>query len=189
MDKLIKENAYGNKDKPVLIKLKGMIAQFTEDGLLNLEEYTNLFPREDTHHLSIEKNGFKWIWFYINHEGIRNDKPRGGDKLFTHPKIRTFAKDIFDYYEKEKGIKYIKKKLIDAFRNDTVTTSDLQRWFGNLTEIKDGYTNEDWDNLCRDENGNNVTYEVKFQLRLEIANLYKLALSEMKVKIEREIRK
>jgi hypothetical protein len=50
---------------------------------------------------------------------------------------------------------------------------DLQRWFVNLGELKPGYTNDDWDRLCRDEYGANRVGELVFQLRLELANLYR----------------
>lgn len=181
LSKLLKENAYGSKDKTILSKLKGIIAQIAEEGLLGLEEYTSLFPKKvESHSLSVKNDAFKWIWFYLNHE-IINNKPKGGDNLFTHPLIKTFAEDTFDYYQKERGIKYIKRNIVDAFKKGDVTTADLQRWFINLGGIKDGYTNEAWDDLCRDENGNNVTHEVRFQFRLEIANLYRLAVAENKI--------
>jgi len=60
------------------------------------------------------------------------------------------------------------------------TKLDLQKWFLNLAEIKEGYTNEDWDSLCRDENGNNNIWELMFQLRLELTNLYRLTMPETK---------
>jgi hypothetical protein len=41
-----------------------------------------------------------------------------------------------------------------------------------------GTRNEDWDDLCRDEQGNSVVYEVRFQLRLELANLYRQAIAQ-----------
>lgn len=178
LTKLLKENAYGNKDKTLMVKLKGLIAQLAEEGLITLEEYTALFPGEEVHHgLLVKKDAFKWIWFYLNHEELADVKPEGGDILFTHPLIKTFARDTFDYYLKEKGLKYIKRNIIDEFKKGEVKTLDMQRWFINLAEIKEGYTNEIWDDLCRDENGNNNIYEVRFQLRLEMANLYRLAIS------------
>ncbi|MBI5181338.1 MAG: hypothetical protein HZA06_00315 [Nitrospirae bacterium] len=189
LGKLLKENAYGNKDKTILSKLKGILAQFAEEGLLTLEDYTMLFPRkEESHSFSVKNNAFKWIWFYINHEAINNTKQEGGDKLFTHSLIKTFARDTFDFYQKERGIKFIKRNILEAFKKGEVVTYDLQRWFVNLAEIKDGYTNEAWDDLCRDENGNNVTYEVRFQFRLEMANLYRLAVNQNKKIQEGEIK-
>jgi hypothetical protein len=176
--KLVKENAYGNKDKAVLSRLKGILSQLAEEGLLTLEDYTMLFPREiGVKQISVRKSAFKWIWFYFNHEDINNTKPEGGNNLFTHPLIKKFAKDTFDYYKKEKGVKYIKRRIIEGFKRGDITTSDLQQWFYDLALIKDDYKNEAWDDLCRDENGNNVTHEVRFQFRLEIANLYRLAVA------------
>ncbi len=181
LSKLLKENAYGNRDKTVLNKLRGFIAQLAEDDFITLEDYTLLFPREEgVHQLSVKKDALKWIWFYLNHDEINDTKPKGGDTLFTHPLIKTFAKDTFNYYQKERGLKFIKRNILDAFKKGEVTTFDLQRWFLNLSEIKDGYTNEAWDNLCRDENGNNVTHEIRFQFRLEMANLYRLMINENK---------
>lgn len=186
--KLVKENAYGNKDKMFLSKIKGIFAQLADEGLLTLEDYTLLFPSErETKQISVKKDAFRWIWFYLNHEDINNTKPEGGDNLFTHPLIKIFAKDALNYYKRERGIKYIKKNILDAFKKGDVTTSDLQRWFVNLAEIKDGYTNEAWDDLCRDENGNNVTYEVRFQFRLEMVNLYRQAVGENKNQREERI--
>ncbi|MBF0505663.1 MAG: hypothetical protein HQL09_02405 [Nitrospirae bacterium] len=179
LNRLLKGNAYGSKDKMLLGKLKRVIAFLAESGLLSLEEYTNLFPREeDVHFLSAKPHAFKWIWFYMNHENINNEKPKGGGNLFTHPKVKSFAKDVFDYYLKERDDKYIKKNIIDAFKSGQITTSDLRRWFINLAETKDGYTNEEWDDLCRDEYGENITHEIRFQFRLELVNLYRLVVNQ-----------
>lgn len=95
--------------------------------------------------------------------------------MLTNPKIKSFAYDLFNYYQSEKGLSYIKKRILDEFKRGGITTRDLQRWFFNLAEVKEGYTNEEWDYLCRDEDGNNITYEVRFQLRLELVNLYRNA--------------
>jgi len=178
LSKLVKENTYGNKDKNVLSKLNGIIAELAEDGMLSLEDYTLLFPLENKNPLSTKKDCFRWLWFYLNHNDKVEYKPKGGNDLFTHPMVKAFAQDTFDYYLKKKGMKYIKKNLIDSFKKGEILTSDLQRWFLNLAEINDGYTNEAWDDLCRDEKGNNVTHEVRFQFRLEIANLYRLTLTK-----------
>jgi len=174
--KLVREDAYKNKDK-----IKGIFAQLAEEGLLTLEDYSLLFPREkDIKQISVKKDAFKWILLYLNYENITDKKPEGGNNLFTNLLIKNFAKDTFDYYYEKKGIKYIKKNILDAFKKEDITTSDLQRWFINLSEIKDGYTNEVWDDLCRDDNGNNITYEVRFQFRLEMANLYRLEMEKIK---------
>ncbi len=102
--------------------------------------------------------------------------------MFTNPKIKQFARDVFDHYSEWHGLGRVKRDILDAFRHGNITTGDLQRWFCNLAETKEGYTNEDWDDLCRDEDGNNVTAELRFQFRLEIANLYRHAVEKQQAK-------
>ncbi|MHB1646740.1 MAG: Cas8a1 family CRISPR/Cas system-associated protein [bacterium] len=170
---LIKENS-NEKTRP---KLRRIVANLAEEGLISLEEYTVVFPKKETHHLSIETIAFKWIWFYLNQETLTENKPIGGDnKLFTNPKIQLFAKDVFDYYSKEKGVNYVKKNIIDGFKRNKIGVYELEKWFLNFAEKKEknGYTLKDWDDFCRDENGNNMTHELLFQFRLEMANLYRV---------------
>ena len=182
LNSLKKESAWESKDKSLRIRLKGLIAEMVEEGLLTLEEYVSLFPVETVRPLRTQAFGWKWIWFFLNHQQLYSERQaiihRGGDKMLTNPKIKGFAYDIFDYYQRERGLPYIKKRILDEFKRGEITTRDLQRWFFNLAEVKEGYTNEEWDNLCRDENGNNVTYEVRFQLRLELVNLYRNATND-----------
>ena len=181
LKKLIKENALESKDKSLAVQLNKLFADFAEQEWFNLEEYITLFPYNSFHPLKVKKDAYKWIWFYLNHDSLSNEKIKEGeDKMFANPKIKSFAKDVFEYYRSQRGLNYIKKSILDAFREGKVYTSDLQRWFFNLGEIKEGYTNEEWDNLCRDENGENNIWELRFQLRLELANLYRLALLEAK---------
>ena len=94
--------------------------------------------------------------------------------------IKRFAKDVFEWYLEKHGEERFKKRILDGFRNNKVRDADLQQWFCNLGEIpgNEDYTNETWDHLCRNEDGANRTYELKFQLRLELANLYRKQISK-----------
>jgi hypothetical protein len=159
--------------------VRRLFADFAENGLLTLEEYVVLFPAETLHPLRAQWRGWLWIWFYLNHENLSAEveSPRWEEvAMFTNAKIKQFARDVFDDYSQRRGLRRVKQDILDRFRRGEITTADLQRWFCNLAETKEGYTNEDWDNLCRDENGNNVTNEVRFQFRLELANLYHQAM-------------
>ncbi|MFH1472133.1 MAG: Cas8a1 family CRISPR/Cas system-associated protein [Nanoarchaeota archaeon] len=181
LKKLIKEDAIRSKDKSLITQINKVLVDLTENGLFNLEEYVTLFPYRSLHPVSARIDAYRWIWFYLNHDELCNEKiKRGEDEMFANPKIKSFTKDMFDYYRAQKGLNYIKKNILDAFRGGKIYTSDLQTWFSNLGVDKDGYTNEDWDNLCRDENGDNNLWELKFQLRLELTNLYRLAMLETK---------
>lgn len=161
--------------------VRRMCADFAEEGLLTLEEYILLFPRETLQPLRTQWRGWLWIWFYLNHENLSADvEPPQWEEvaMFTNPRIKQFARDVFDNYKERRGLARVKRDILDRFRRGEISTADLQRWFCNLAETKEGYTNEDWDDLCRDENGNNVTNEVRFQFRLELANLYRQAMAE-----------
>jgi len=177
---LKRESAWEPRDKNLKIRLRGLIVEMVEEGLLTREEYVSLFPAETVRPLRTQAFGWRWIWFFLNHEQLHFERQttirEGGDKMLTNPKIKSFAYDLFGYYQRERGLPYIKKRILDEFKRGGITIGDLQRWFFNLAEVKEGYTNEEWDNLCRDENGNNVTYEVRFQLRLELLNLYRNAV-------------
>ncbi len=180
LKKLIKENAIESKDK-LAVQLNKLFADFAEQGVFNLDEYIILFPYNSLHPLKVKKDAYRWIWFYLNHDILSTEKIKGGENnMFANPKIKSFAKDVFEYYSSRRRLNYIKKNILDAFREGKIYTSDIQRWFTNLGEIKEGYTNEEWDDLCRNENGENNLWEFKFQLRLELANLYRMASLEAK---------
>lgn len=158
--------------------IKSYLAIMAETGDLTLEEYSVLMrPRSNPLQVENLSNALRLIWFYLNHDTTSAVRPQiNGDlNMFTHPKIKTFAKDLFDYFTQQR--KYtpekLKENILDRFKRKKLTVWDAQQWFLSLAETKSGYSNEDWDNLCRDENGANNTFEVMFQLRLELANLYR----------------
>jgi hypothetical protein len=160
--------------------VRRMLADAAEDGALTLEEYVLLFPCEALQPLRTHTRGWFWLWFYLNHESLSTEVEalRWEDvAMFTHPRIKQFARDVFDDYAQRRGLGRVKRDLLERFRRGAITVADMQQWFCGLAETREGYTNEDWDDLCRDEQGNNVVYEVRFQLRLEMANLYRQAIA------------
>lgn len=164
-------------------KVKSYLIEFAESGFFKLDEYNLLFPSQ-IRPLKVEFNkGLRLIWFYLNYNTTDTQRISidGELQMGTQPKIKQFANDVFEYFTviNKWDVDKFKKRILDRFRRNEILTWDIKRWFLNLAEIKTGYTNEDWDDLCRDDNGNNKTGEVIFQLRLELANLYRLA-SEQK---------
>ena len=160
--------------------IKGYLAGCAEHSLMSLDEYTNLFPSQ-LHPLKTNMNrGIRLIWYYLNQDTsqAQHAATTGEDRgMFTHPKIKQFASELFRYFTQDKkwSLSKFKARILDGFRRNEINNWDVQQWFLNLAETHDGYTSEDWDDLCRDDAGNNATYEVMFQLRLELANLYRLA--------------
>jgi hypothetical protein len=75
--------------------------------------------------------------------------------------------------DKQKGLDWIKKVIINGFSRGKITVAVLRKWFLDLGEIEEGYRNEDFDSLCKDEWGNLAVGELLFQFRLELANLHR----------------
>lgn len=144
-------------------------------------------------------HGWGLFWFYLHHaaNGTLNfDDKRASENIlseaelamFTNPKIKQFAKDVFEMQlerrggkDTRKGLEWIKKNILDSFSRGKIGASELHIWFNQLAEKmkSEGYTNEDFDALCRDEWGNLVIGELLFQFRLELANLYRKTLIEL----------
>src|SRR5690606_15630345 len=109
-------------------------------------------------------DSWRLVWFYLNHDIASISKPdSGGEAVLTHSKIKQFAADLFSYYEKKMRLDQFQKRILQRLRREEITNYDLREAFIRLAEEGfDGYTSEVWDDLCRDENGNNKTYEVRF---------------------------
>lgn len=137
--------------------------------------------------------GWDLFWFYFHHaengtldfdeqKSSKSDLSKEEIAMFTNPKVKEFAKDVFEITlerrganDKQKGLEWIKKNILDGFSRGKVTVANLKEWFLNLGEKqgKNGYSNEDWDTFCRDEWGNLAVGELLFQTRLELANLHR----------------
>ncbi len=161
--------------------LREILAEFAEEGIISYEQYIALFPIIGNKPIRVGNFGWRFIWFYLNHENLNSKPPKNmeGEDMINDNRfrqtIKDFAKDIFYWYVEKNGEDKFKRKVLEGFRNNKIRDFDLQNWFCNLAEItgKEGYTLDSWDDLCRDENGINNTYELRFQLRLELANLYR----------------
>jgi len=91
-----------------------------------------------------------------------------------HPKIKQMAQLYFDDYLQRRGIERLEKTIIDGFQR---TNPNGVRWlrdvYLNLAKEHLGFTTEDWDEFVQDENGQPQANELLFQMRLELANLYR----------------
>jgi CRISPR-associated protein (Cas_CXXC_CXXC) len=207
---VLKESPRWTKDKTMRVSLRRYFASLAEKGGFTLDEYARLFPaanlteasvvasehakqiwREPGNAIRISSEGWDVFWFYLHHANQStttshleeaHSKADGDLVMFTNPKIRTFAHDVFNYFlerqggkDKSRGLRYIKRYIVDGFSRSKITIGDLRSWFCKLAETQSEYNCEDWDALCRDEQGREATGELRFQFRLEIANLYREA--------------
>lgn len=141
--------------------------------------------------------GWDLFWFYLHHanNGTLNLNERAIEQstdasedlaMFTNPKIQQFAQDVFAMHlerrggkDKKRGLKFIKSKILDEFARGQISNSRLREWFCLLAESHPDYEGEDWDTFCRDEQGRDAIGEVRFQMRLKLANLYRKAVEQI----------
>ena len=184
------------------IKLDNYVALFPAANLQNVENLTiqdalkiwqaykpNEMPKGEA--IRRTSKGWNLFWFYFHHaengtldfddeKVLERNLTNKEIAMFTNPKVKEFAKDIFDLkfeerskIDEQKGLEWIKKVIINGFSRGKITVAVLRKWFLDLGEIKENYKNEDFDSLCKDEWGNLAVGELLFQLRLELANLYR----------------
>lgn len=192
------------------IKLDNYAALFPAANLQNIENLTvenaleiwkSYKPNEPPKGAAIRRTNKGWdlFWFYFHHaengtlnfddeEVLVGNLSKKEIAMFTNPKVKDFAKDVFEMkleehskIDKQKGLEWIKKVIINGFSKGKMNIPILRKWFGDLHEIKGGYSNEDWDTFCRDEWGNLVVSELLFQTRLELIGLYQEKSKEIKL--------
>ncbi|HTN08482.1 hypothetical protein [Agriterribacter sp.] len=173
------KNIHTWKKKVEFNKLKEFMIDVIPDEF-TYEHYLKIFPCS-IHPLKLDdkiKNiNHKIIRYYLYQtELLKIELPMLKDQSFAHPKylkIKSFAKDFFDSYIDEEGKDRFKRRILNVFSNNQIKPRDIENWFASLAESgKKNYTNEEWDDLCRNEDGENDVWEVMFQLRLELASLY-----------------
>ena len=177
------------------------------DGIVDLtpekvlEYWRPTEPFTEPKGVAVRRTNHGWglFWFYLHHAAngtLEFDYKKASETMFsekelamfTNPKIKSFAKDVFEMYlerrggsDTRKGLEWIKKNILDNFSRGRINQTYLRSWFNLLAEKtgKENYTNEEFDALCRDEWGNLVVGELLFQTRLELANLYRQKLTEL----------
>lgn len=90
-----------------------------------------------------------------------------------HPLIDRAAAAYGDWYIENRGIERLKKDILGRFERGELRLGWLKEVFARLAETDEGFDVEDWDEFIHDSDGNDVTDELLFQMRLRLANLYR----------------
>jgi hypothetical protein len=144
-------------------------------GVLTLEEYDWLFP-SSRHPLRSEPRGWNLLRYYTSRDKIDNTAlPEEAPVRTTHPKVLAIA----DEYFRPRSKKRVKSVLERIARRD-VGLRWLQDVFCEMAEKHPEFELGEWDEFVCDEEGRPVTYELLFQIRLRLANLYRLSGDEAK---------
>lgn len=167
------------KDTSRLKIVKSEICEMVENGEFSIDDYLSIFPVEQLFPLKTYWHGFDIIRYFLAH--TTDDIPKydcvnKGDSMKIHPKIVEASTLYFNYFVENKGLTRFKKEVLDELRQGTKLIAWLKSVLCDLAENNEGFTPYDWDGfweaLCHDKNGKFVGYELVFQMRLVLSDLY-----------------
>lgn len=169
--------------------LKGRIVEMVEKGDMSIEEYFHIFQVDSFFPLKMGFKGFDIVRYFFRHsdEDIPNYEekvPVESESMKMNIKIREAAHLYFNDYVENRGLKRFKKDVLDEFKRGTKPVFWIKNTMCDLAERHEGFGPDDWDNfwhdLCHDEYGNFVGYELLFQMRLALTDLYRKKIDESK---------
>jgi len=167
--------------------LKGRIIEMIEDGRLSIDNYFQIFPVKSLYPLQASFKGFDMVRYFLRH--IDDDIPNyeskeyiEGESVKMNPKVLEAAHLYFKDYVENRGLKRFKKDVLDEFKSGTKHVYWIKNVMCDLSEHHEGFGPDDWDSfwhdLCHDENGNFAGYELLFQMRLALTDLYRKKIQE-----------
>jgi len=177
--------------------LKGKIVEMVENAQLSIDDYFHIFPVESLFPLQVSFKGFDMVRYFLRHldDDIPNyeyKKSIEGESVKMNPKMLEAAYLYFNDYVENRGLKRFKKEILDEFKSGTKRIYWIKNVMCDLSERHEGFGPDDWDrfwhDLCHDEYGNFVGYELLFQMRLALADLYRKKMQE-NITINPEINK
>ena len=160
--------------------VQGKISELVEHGDLSPEDYRSIFPITSYTPFTASNRGWKILEYMFHHldDEIPSLKHNGGENnMKMHPKIKEAAELYFNDYIDSKGIKRFKKEVLEDMKRNPSYLPRLQNILLSLCEKHEGFGPDDWDNfwhdLSHDENGNFKGYDLMFQFRLMLTDLYR----------------
>ena len=167
--------------------LKGKIVEMVEDGRLSLDEYLYIFPVESLCPLRVSFKGFNMTQYFLRHTGdeipdYEHKESIEGEFMKMKPEILKAAHLYFNDYVENRGLKRFKKEVLEEFKGGKKHVYWIKNVMCDLSERHEGFGPADWDSfwhdLCHDEYGNFVGYELLFQMRLALADQYRKKTQE-----------
>jgi CRISPR-associated protein Cst1 len=171
--------------------LKGKIAELVQNGTFSINEYFNIFPIISLKPLQVDFRGFNFVKYFFHHldekiPDYNNITQMNGESMKMNPIIMEAATLYFNDYCVDYGLKRFKKDVLDEFKHGRIHINWFRSMMCRLSEKHEGFGPEDWNDtwhdLCHDEKGNFVGYELLFQLRLVFSDLYRVKSQELNEK-------
>ena len=151
-----------NTDKQTVVT--GHIIPMIKAGSLTFDEYAELFLSSDSRIMEFNRYAWKFIKYYM-HNLIETpyDKVGGTIKEEANLKQVTYiSKVIFNSIIKARGKEWFNKNVIHGRE---INADWLRRQFAKLALTYQGFTYNDWKNLCVDEQGKEKLYVLFFTFR------------------------
>jgi hypothetical protein len=153
-------------DERIRARVRHSIVQMAERRELTLVEYLELFPLNEGYGISVKWDGWNLIRFYLHHA---NEEFPSLDDISrierTVNPVLYYAATIYNHYLKERGKERFEKEVLSRISRG-IDSAWLKNQFAYLAESEDGFTYENWENLCKLDDGRLFTSELIFQMRL-----------------------
>lgn len=148
-------------------QVRHSIVQMADLGELTLDDYLDIFPLNKGKGISVRWDGWNLIHYYLHHSSeefpdLNDVVPKGGQVVSLLP---YYAATIYNHYLKERGKDRFQKEVISRI-NRGIDSIWLRNQFAYLAESEIGFTYENWENLCKRDDGREFTTELIFQMRL-----------------------
>jgi CRISPR-associated protein Cst1 len=181
--KAVKKAGYltGDAGKQSRQSIKRQMIVLAQTEGFSLSDYDQLFPTTQYTPIRTAYRGWQTLGYYFVNSEVHVPDFLGAQPIShnnnmkgTHPKIKLMAKLYFDDYIGKRGEAVFEKQILGSqgrpAKSPKAWLSDV---FFLLASKHEGFTKDDWDELAQDEAGRADLVELVFQLRLELANLFR----------------
>lgn len=178
MDKSLLKNLQKDKsfnDAANRSYARKIMEEMAENGEWTLDAYDALFPTTQRHPIAVSKRGWDILRLYLCKLDDKDEEDLEVIPYMrsVHPKIEQASKLYFDTYVQNNGLEKFKRNVLDRLARGKLSVPWLRERFFLLAEEYEGFDYGTWDEFVCDENGKPQAFELLFQMRLQLANLYR----------------
>ena len=151
-----------NMDKQTVVRKH--IIEMIRQGSLSFDKYAGLFLSSDSRIMEFNRYAWKFIKYYI-HNLIEAPYDKVGGTIKEEANLNQvtyISKVIFNSITKDRGKEWFNKNVIHGREMDA---DWLRRQFTKLAPTYQGFTYNDWKNLCVDEQGKEKPFVLFFTFR------------------------
>jgi CRISPR-associated protein Cst1 len=155
------------RETSVRNQFRAIMVRMTEEGQFTLDEYLDLFPLKEGRGITVEWDGWNIVRFYLHHAGedFATMETDHQERKELRQHLPYCAGQIYDYHLNKRGGDWFQTKVLAQFDRE-INTHWLMDQFTQLGETEDGFTYENWLELCKLDDEKLFVSELLFQMRL-----------------------